>query len=142
MAPRTAPCNIPPTIERDTVWLTDTVLIPEPKEISSKLAGEVEAVLPIATDSTSTDSARVTVPIERKVYADSNYRAVVEDYRPSLVSLEIYQPKEVITVTKTQSRLIKPKIVVGPSLTIGYDPLRGQVSPVIGISVTVPLIVK
>lgn len=142
VAHRQETCETITTIERDTVWLTDTVLIPEPTEISTEVAGEIEAVLPIASDSTSTDSAKVILPIERKVYGDSTYRAVVEGFNPSLVSLEIYPPKQIITVTKTQSHLIKPKIVIGPSISMGYDPIRGRVSPVVGISVTFPLFVK
>ncbi len=133
-------------VGRDTVRLTDTVFIDKPREASREIVGEMSAVLPVVADSadidTPGDSATVLLPVERKVYEDSTYRAVVEGFNPSLVSLEIYPTREIVTVTKRQTVMVRPKIAVGPSLSVGYDPLRGRIAPVIGVSVTVPIFVK
>lgn len=75
------------------------------------------------------DSATVSLPVTRREYADSGYRAVVEGYQPRLVSLDIYRPP-----------LPEPKRKrwhIGPSIGIGYD--GHGVRPYVGVTLTFSL---
>ncbi len=94
----------------DTLRLTITATVPYYKPVprDSVVVQYVTARLPIHSNSHrigKNDSAAVAVPITRKVYADSSYRAVVSGYRASLDSLLVFPPREMVTITKT----IKPR---------------------------------
>lgn len=106
-------------IVRDT--LRDTILLPHVVRIV-----RVDTLwLPSAPDSVRTP---VALPIEQKIYATADYRAVVEGFRPVLTGLELY-PKTVF-VTRT---LPPPRWSVGIQSGFGISP-RGPV-PYIGIGI-------
>lgn len=99
-----------PDVVRDTV--RDTVCIAQPAVRDSAVLGWVEVRAPrvkkelsenvcadTVTASAQTDSATVLLPMERKVYADSTYRAVVSGIRPKLDSMTVYP--RTVTVTRT-----------------------------------------
>ena len=99
-----------PNVVRDTV--TDTVFIAQPAVRDSVVLGWVEVraprawktPLPAAANLDSlpagdADSATVLLPMERKVYADSTYRAVVSGIGPRLDSMTVYP--RTVTVTRT-----------------------------------------
>lgn len=82
------------------------------------------------------DTIRVEVPIEQKTYETENYRAVIEGYRPQLVSMDIYKQTQVITIEKQ----IAPKkwsfsIALGASAGIFYTPAGLQ--PGAGLGATI-----
>lgn len=84
----------------------------------------------------SKDSAAVQIPIEQKVYQTENYRAVIEGFRPELVSMDIYQKEKIVTIEKT----IAPKkwtfgFTLGVSGGIFYTP-KG-IQPGAGIGGTI-----
>lgn len=112
---------------RDTVIVRDTVTerIPEP---------HIVEVVRIDTCwlKTVADTVRVpvTVPIERKVYVTSDYRAVVEGYRPALVSMDIYRETQVITKSTAPRRW-----GVGIQISYGLAPRTGRLEPYIGIGI-------
>lgn len=119
---------------RDTVIVRDTVTerIPEPQIV------EV-----VRTDTcwlaTEADTVRVpvAVPIERRVYATSDYRAVVEGYRPSLVSMELYRQTQVVTTTASP----RPRRWgIGIQAGYGLAPRTGRFEPYIGIGVQYDII--
>lgn len=74
------------------------------------------------------DTIYYPLPITQQTYLTSNYKAVIEGYKPKLVSLETYPKTTIITRTATK----KPKwsITVGPG--IGYG--KNGIQPYIGIS--------
>jgi hypothetical protein len=41
------------------------------------------------------------IPIERKTYQTEDYKAEIEGFRPSLVSMEIYRQTQFVTKTET-----------------------------------------
>ncbi len=102
----------------DTVRIVvrDTITITKPVAVSSKPIGITPVRLPlwVTTDSvqksqnlnssgalvfTATpDSATVAVPIESKVYADSNYRAVISGYMASLDTMQVYPRTEYVRI--------------------------------------------
>ncbi len=148
-----------PTAEvvRDTVylekWIRDTIV-----ETKTEAAGEVVAVLPVATevpqppsvdrDTTAVaeaepveeqqageDSAAVVIPIERKTIEGEYYIATVEGYRPSLVSIDIRQPYMVVKETQTMTRRKWWSVTIGPQVGYGFTPAGWQ--PYAGIGATI-----
>lgn len=100
---------VPPRKDSDTVQNDERT--PDgtnvPKE-DKKPVDDTPSVLP---------SGEVEIPIERKTYQTEDYKAVVEGWRPNLVSMEVY-PK---TTTITQTKLKKPvfSLTLGPG--VGWD---------------------
>lgn len=135
-------------LQADTVcvWIHDTV-----KLVETKPAGTVVVKLPVYVrdtikiaqksnaadhllDSTQmvqpSDSVQVEVPIEQKTYEGENYRAVVQGFRPELVSIDIRQQ----TVTVTEYKRKWWSVTIGPQLGYGFTPAGWQ--PYAGIGIT------
>jgi hypothetical protein len=110
-------------IVRDTV--RDTLLVPV-----ERLTVRVDTVwMPSARD---TVLREVAVPIERRVYASEDYRAVVEGFRPELVEVELYRKTAIVT---TQTTLQSPpqRWGIGVQAGVGFTP-KGAV-PYVGIGI-------
>lgn len=75
------------------------------------------------------DSATVEIPIERRTYEGENYRAVVQGFRPELISIDIRQPNSAPPKRKWWS------VTVGPQVGYGFTPKGWQ--PYAGVGVTV-----
>lgn len=95
------PCPVPApqyiTVQRiDTCWLPQTA-------VYTALFAKTEDIS--TADSTAcelshADSIRVALPIERRVYATDDYSAVIDGYRPVLVSMDIYRQTHVVAAVK------------------------------------------
>lgn len=73
----------------------------------------------------------VEVPIERKVYVTDDYRAEIEGFRASLVSMEVYPRTKVITRPEVRYERTKPRWGIG--IQAGYGiPVNGKPAPYIG----------
>lgn len=59
-------------------------------------------------------SGDITVPIERRTYETADYRAVIEGWRPKLLSMEVYPEKTTITQTIREKPVFS--LSVGPGL--------------------------
>lgn len=122
---------------RDTLTFHDTVFIyrPVPVYVTQIRTDTVRLALVDSSHTTLTrDSTTVAVPITRKVYEDSTYRAVISGYKPNLDSLWIYNTIREITVTRTVKK--PPRkwglgATAGPSLLFTPD---GQVKGGFGIT--------
>lgn len=123
-----------PTVRRDTVILRDTLTVPVPAPYATEVVRRDTCWLVRCDTVRRADTLRipVAVPVERRVYATADYRAVVEGYRPSLVSMELYRRTQVVTATASP----KPRRW-GVGLQIGYGlaPRTGRLEPYIGIGV-------
>ncbi len=124
-------------VERDTLIFHDTNFVdkPYPVYITEVRTDTVRLAL---VDSSHTlvvrDSATVEVPITRKVYEDSTYRAVISGFRANLDSLWVYNTVKEITVTKTVK--MPPKhwgfgVSDGPTL---HATPRGDVKGGLGVT--------
>lgn len=137
-----------PTIQRDTVVIRDTIRPPVPKpEVITVVrydtvrpqAKPVEGVTPdLATVTFPEDTIpRITpendviIPITQNTYKTEDYTAVVEGYRPRLVSIELYPKTTIITNTITKTRSPRWALIVGPG--VGYGP--NGVQPYVGVTV-------
>ena len=85
-------------LTRDTVFIKDTVevTIPIPKEV--EIIKYDTITLPSTKDSTLFP---IVLPLEKKVYEDSTFRAVIRGYNPSLEQLTIYPTTTTITERKS-----------------------------------------
>ena len=123
-----------PTVRRDTVMLRDTLTVPVPAPSATEVVRRDTCWLVRCDTVRRADTLRipVAVPVERKVYATADYRAVVEGYRPSLVSMELYRRTQVVTATASP----KPRRWgVGIQIGYGLAPRTGRLEPYIGIGV-------
>ena len=85
-------------------------------------------------DTLHRDSIGVVLPIERKVYADSLFRAVVSGYRPRLASLTLYSRERTIFVP-----VVAPSSVwsINAGAQMGYGITPKGALPYAGIGVSV-----
>lgn len=125
-----------PEIIRDTTTLTlvvhDTIEVVKWKErvrVDTLLLAVVKDSLTTDTDTTISnkenvaDSALVAVPISQVTCEGENYTAVIEGFRPRLVSIDIIQQTQYIETTKT----IPPRkwsfgLTLGASAGVFYTP--------------------
>ena len=140
-----------PEIIRDTTTLTlvvhDTIEVVKWKErvrVDTLLLAVVKDSLTTDTDTTISnkenvaDSALVAVPISQVTCEGENYTAVIEGFRPRLVSIDIIQQTQYIETTKT----IPPKkwsfgLTLGASAGVFYTPKGIQPGAGLGASVGV-----
>lgn len=137
-----------PTIQRDTVVIRDTIrpTVPEPEIITvvrydtiRPRMKPVEGITPVMATVTLhedtmpriTPENDVIIPITRNTYKTEDYTAVIEGYRPRLVSIEIYPKTTNITNTITKTRSPRWALTAGPG--IGYGP--NGVQPYVGVTV-------
>lgn len=136
---------------RDTLVVRDTIRLPVPvpmdkgvvrvetvkpkiKPVDERNSDE-GTVIPEETINephdapTASEEGFIEIPVERKEYVTDDYRAVIEGWRPSLVSIEIY-PKTT-TITRTIAKKQRFNVVVGPG--IGFD--GKSIKPYIGVTV-------
>lgn len=101
--------SIQPTITTEVKWDTLRVEVPVLREVEKVRTEYVYVPTPADTvvkEVVRVDSVLVAVDIERRVYQDSTYRAVVSgavvgDIHPTLESMDIY--------AKTETRIIEHK---------------------------------
>lgn len=116
---------------KDTISITkiDTITIIKPQPI-------VEYRDRIIKDTLyNTDSVPVLVdiPIETKVYADSNYRAVVSGYRASLDTISIFNKNQIQHINKITYKTKKWNI--SPSIGVGYGFYHKKIDMYVGFSI-------
>lgn len=90
-------------IIRDTLYNTDSVLVP------------------------------VDVPIETKVYQDSNYRAIISGYRPQLDTISIFNKNQIQYINKITYKT--KRINFSPSIGFGYGMFNRKFDMYVGFSI-------
>lgn len=139
-------------VEADTVIVRDTMRMPVPEATNNGVKRRDTVwikIKPVDTTKTENDTksnpdpikdttgvrlepnGAITIPIEEKEYKTEDYRAVVQGWRPSLVSMEVY-PKTT-TITNTVTRLQRPRWGLTVGVGGGYDGSR--IVPHIGATV-------
>lgn len=81
------------------------------------------------------DSVIITLPIERKVYADSLYRAVVSGYNPNLDSITVYPRTTIVREVHNTFKRNPFYCGVGAQVGFGITPKGWQPYAGVGISV-------
>lgn len=141
---------VPPVIqiERDTLTVIDTmrVDVPTPTENGEVRRDTFKVLIQGQKDTIYVDSTKnkesglepirltpegnVSIPITQREYATEHYRAVVEGFRPTLKSMEVYP--RTTTVTNTVTRSVPERWVLVAGGGAGYDGQR--IRPHIGIT--------
>jgi len=80
------------------------------------------------------DTIAVPVPIERRVYADSNYRAVVSGWHPSLDTISVYPATRVITIERERVEKERSRWGLGIQAGAGLS-ANGIAVPYVGVGV-------
>lgn len=139
-------CSMRPESYGDTVRTTfvDTVTFYNPVPKDSTVIRYVTVKLPTSVSNfpeskqdfseTIPDSADIVLPITQKIYKNNIYTAYVSGYNPSLDSLTLQMPHEIITIKENQ----KPKRwSVGVQMGYGVMLIKGtpQFSPYVGVGV-------
>lgn len=75
----------------------------------------------------------VLVPIERREYKTEDYHALIEGYRPSLVSMEVYPQTKIVTQTQIRTVTKKTRWGIGPQVGYGFN--GKEWAPYVGIGV-------
>lgn len=115
------------------VSVINTKVVRLPLRISSaKRKAQEDSTLTVAVNNSANDSADVVLPIERKIYEDSSYRAVVSGAFVNLDTLEIYNRHEITTIRQTITRTKR----WGLSVQAGYGYTPGGVKPYLGIGIS------
>ena len=110
--------SLPEREVRDTVVVRDTVTkyLPQPKVVEA--VGSKAVVLPrVVPMMLPADSVEVEIPIERVVYEEADFRAVVEGFNPRLVEYSVYPTTQIVRVAEPPKPL---EISVGPAVVAGW----------------------
>lgn len=139
------------SVRTDTLVVRDTIRLPVPEPVQvTEVRRDTVRIETSAADGSKSKSEHdvpegkdnasavprfesdgsFTIPIQRKEYKTEDYTAVVEGWRPELVSMEVY-PKT-ITINTKETRVKKPVWTVTAGVGTGYDGKR--VRPNIGIT--------
>lgn len=122
-----AECDYKPRViveyRRDTITLVKPVYIASTPEI------RIDTLI-----LRERDTIAVPVPIERRVYADSNYRAVVSGWHPSLDSISVYPPTRVITIERERVEKERSRWGLGIQAGAGLS-ANGAAVPYVGVGV-------
>lgn len=123
------------SIKSDTIRISDTIVIRDTIRIVKPKPYYVQVV---RTDTIARiDTLTVTIPIEQRTYKDEQYQAVIEGYKPRLVSMEVYNKTvrihDTIRINNTITRTKPLRWAVSAGPGIGYGP-KG-VEPYVGIQI-------
>lgn len=122
---------------RDTLTFHDTVEVERPVPVYvSQIRTDTVRLALVDTSHTVVvrDSVEVEVPISRKVYEDSTYRAVISGYKANLDSLWVRNTIREIYVVRTQKTAPKRwgfDVTLGPSVLVTP---KGDVHGGIGVT--------
>lgn len=80
----------------------------------------------------------VLVPIERREYKTEDYHALIEGYRPKLLSMEVYPQTKIVTQTQIRTVTKKTRWGIGPHVGYGFN--GKEWAPYVGIGVQYNLV--
>lgn len=110
-------------------YRTDTITRVKPVYIASTPEIRIDTLI-----LRERDTIAVPVPIERRVYADSNYRAVVSGWHPSLDSISVYPATKIITIERERVEKERSRWGLGIQAGAGLS-ADGAAVPYVGVGV-------
>lgn len=126
-------------VRTDTVFVRDTIrdTVPVPRIVRMVRVDTVS--VKAAGDTVYIDAE---IPIERKTYETDDYKAEIEGFRPSLVSIEVYQQTQYINTTQTVSVRDTRRWGLGIQAGFGAIVYDGKIKavPYIGVGVSYNLL--
>lgn len=121
-------------IERDTVIVRDTIREYYPHEVVRTIVRTEQVKVPVIVRDTIRDTVHVKLPIEERIYASDEYRAVIEGFNPRLKSMEVYPRTAYINTTEIVKERKRWGVTLGVQGGYGYTPKGTQ--PYVGLGVT------
>lgn len=121
-------------IERDTIIVRDTIREYYPQEVVRTIVRTEQVKVPVIVRDTVRDTMWVNLPIEERIYASDEYRAVIEGFNPRLKSMEVYPRTAYITTTETIKERKRWGVSVGVQGGYGFTPKGWQPYAGVGIS--------
>lgn len=123
--------------EKEEIQITDTITIIKRDTITiikpQPVIRYVDRIVRDTLYNTDSVPVLVDVPIEVKVYQDSNYRAVISGYKPELDSIYIFNKNQIHTINKTTYKTKKWN--VSPSVGLGYGIYHKKIDMYVGFSI-------
>lgn len=113
---------------------TDTVTAVRPITTERTVIRTDTLTLALTDTIVKNDSIIVTLPVERKVYEDSLYRAVISGIHPSLDTISVRSTYRTVTVTRDRM----PRLTFGIQAGGGFD--GKSIRPYIGVGVQYNLV--
>ena len=111
-----------------TIIRTDTIEIIKPQPVI-KYRNKIVRDTLYSIDSIP---VLVDVPIETKVYQDSNYRAIISGYKTELDSIHIFNKNQIQYINKITYKTKKWNI--SPSVGVGYGAFNKKIDMYVGFS--------
>ena len=125
-------------IERDTVEVVrvDTFRVERPVYVERRVVDTL--LVPVRDTISRADTVWMPLPLERVVYRDTAYLAVVSGYRPRLDAIEVYQREVVRTVTERVEVPVSRRWGLGITAGYGAAAVGGsvQLAPFVGVGVS------
>ena len=115
----------------------DTITIEKPIPITKYVYKTITDTILVNNVPTIAD-----IPIERKIYQDNNYRAVVSGYKPNLDTLSIYRKDSLIytTIEREITKYRNDYSRWSLGISGGYAMTNKGLTPYIGIGINYDLI--
>lgn len=128
----------PQEAQRDTVEVVriDTFRVERPVYVERRIVDTL--LVPVRDTVSRADTVWMPLPLERVVYRDTAYLAVVSGYRPRLDAIEVYQREVVRTVTERVEVPVSRRWGLGITAGYGAAAVGGsvQLAPFVGIGVS------
>lgn len=118
-----------PQTDTITIIKRDTITIIKPQPIIQY----VDRIVRDTLYSVDSIPVPINVPIETKVYADSNYRAIISGYRPQLDSISIFNKNQIQYINKITYKT--KRINFSPSIGFGYGMFNRKFDMYVGFSI-------
>lgn len=123
---------------RDTVEVVriDTFRVERPVYVERRVVDTM--LVPVRDTVSRCDTVWMPLPLERVVYRDTAYLAVVSGYRPRLDAIEVYQREVVRTVTERVEVPVSRRWGLGITAGYGAAAVGGsvQLAPFVGVGVS------
>ena len=128
----------PQEVVRDTVEVVriDTFRVERPVYVERRIVDTL--LVPVRDTVSRADTVWMPLPLERVVYRDTAYLAVVSGYRPRLDAIEVYQRDVVRTVTERVEVPVSRRWGLGITAGYGAAAVGGsvQLAPFVGVGVS------
>lgn len=128
----------PQEVVRDTVEVVriDTFRVERPVYVERRIVDTL--LVPVRDTVSRADTVWMPLPLERVVYRDTAYLAVVSGYRPRLDAIEVYQREVVRTVTERVEVPVSRRWGLGITAGYGAAAVGGsvQLAPFVGVGVS------
>lgn len=129
-------CCVSSKTEKEPIKITDTITIIKRDTITiikpQHIYKYVDRIVRDTLYSVDSILVPVDIPLETKVYQDSNYRAIISGYKTELDSIYIFNKNQIQYINKITYKTKKWNI--SPSVGLGYGMFSKRFDTYVGFS--------